>query len=664
MKCCWLILLLLIGGTEFSSLKAQVGAGRPVAARVDSLERALQRQARPDTNRVNALNELAAALLPGPALRVPALLTESEGLARRLGYPRGLAQAYQLQAQQALQAGRFGPAQEKALLSRALFRRAADSAGVGAASGVLGLILQQSGELEAATAAFTRQLRAARQPSQEAAGTANLGAIAKATGQNPQALQYFRQALRLYGRRPPLAEVAGIYSHMASAYANLHQLDSARYYCLQSLQTAQAGAAPRSEAVALSVLAKIEFVAGHHTQARDYLRQHIQLMQSLGERAAVAQGLKNMANVLNHLGDYQGAVKSSQEAIELMKLIGDKAGVKTGYDGLAAAMANLDRHEEAFNYQRLAEVYQDSVLEEASLKSMAEMQAKYETEKKEAQNRLQASQLREQQQVIRRRNTQLLAGGALALLLLGLAYLLYSRRQLRREVEFAQERQQLIQLRSQAVLEAEETERRRIGSDLHDGVGQLLTAAKMNLHALGEELNIQTEGQQLMLQNALDVVDESFREVRSISHNLMPNALIKRGLAQAVRDFLNKIGPDGRLKVQLEVVGLDQGGRLDPTVENVLFRVIQELVQNIVKHAQASQITLQIIRNPEELTIMVEDNGVGFDPAALGEEAGIGLKNIESRMAYLGGRGRLRRRFRPRYYRHPGSTTDASLNEE
>ena len=100
----------------------------------------------------------------------------------------------------------------------------------------------------------------------------------------------------------------------------------------------------------------------------------------------------------------------------------------------------------------------------------------------------------------------------------------------------------------------------------------------------------------------------------------------------------NQVPPDQRLKINMEVVGLDQGGRLEPTVENVLFRVIQELVQNILKHAQATQVTLQIIRHPDELTVMVEDNGVGFDPAALGEDAGIGLKNIESRMAFLGGR--------------------------
>ena len=70
----------------------------------------------------------------------------------------------------------------------------------------------------------------------------------------------------------------------------------------------------------------------------------------------------------------------------------------------------------------------------------------------------------------------------------------------------------------------------------------------------------------------------------------------------------------------------------------MLFRVIQELVQNIMKHAQATEVTLQIVRHTDELTVLVEDNGVGFDPAALGEDAGIGLRNIESRMAFLGGR--------------------------
>ena len=92
----------------------------------------------------------------------------------------------------------------------------------------------------------------------------------------------------------------------------------------------------------------------------------------------------------------------------------------------------------------------------------------------------------------------------------------------------------------------------------------------------------------------------------------------------------------GRLRIHLETLGLD-GDRLDSTVEGTLYRVVQEAVQNIVKHARASQINLQLIRHTHELTLLIEDNGVGFDPAALGPDAGLGLRNMASRVAYLGG---------------------------
>lgn len=189
------------------------------------------------------------------------------------------------------------------------------------------------------------------------------------------------------------------------------------------------------------------------------------------------------------------------------------------------------------------------------------------------------------------------------------------------------------------MLAAEEAERRRIGADLHDGVGQLLTAAKLNLHALAEELREQPlPGPQHLLAHALDVVDESFREVRNISHNLLPNALIRRGLGQAVRDFIGKVSPGGRPRFLVEISWLEEHNRLDPALESVLFRVVQELVQNIVKHARAEEVTVQLLRRPHELCLLVADDGVGFDLARLSSEEGIGLKNIESRLVYLGGR--------------------------
>lgn len=117
---------------------------------------------------------------------------------------------------------------------------------------------------------------------------------------------------------------------------------------------------------------------------------------------------------------------------------------------------------------------------------------------------------------------------------------------------------------------------------------------------------------------------------------MMPNALLKSGLVSAVREFINKISSSGSLKINLEIIGLTN--RLQQTVETVLFRVLQELINNIIKHAQTTEVSIQLIRHETELTILIEDNGIGFDvEKILGKEGGIGLKNIQSRVTFLNG---------------------------
>ena len=116
--------------------------------------------------------------------------------------------------------------------------------------------------------------------------------------------------------------------------------------------------------------------------------------------------------------------------------------------------------------------------------------------------------------------------------------------------------------------------------------------------------------------------------------SMMPNALLKSGLAIAVREFLNRIGNTDKLKIELEIHGLKD--RLESTIETVLFRVLQEIINNIIKHSEASIVNIQIIRHENELSMMVEDNGKGFDASKISSD-GIGMKNIRSRIAYLNG---------------------------
>lgn len=185
-----------------------------------------------------------------------------------------------------------------------------------------------------------------------------------------------------------------------------------------------------------------------------------------------------------------------------------------------------------------------------------------------------------------------------------------------------------------AVLAAEEKERKRIARDLHDGVGQLMSAAKMNLSSLAARINLLNPQEITLLDKTLALVDESCKEVRSVSHNMMPNALLKTGLSVAIKSFLDKLDHK-QIQVSLHTEGLED--RLPDNIELVLYRVIQEIVTNVIKHAQANKLDIALIKDKDGLSCTIEDNGIGFNKIKTDTNQGIGLQNIEARIAYLKG---------------------------
>lgn len=186
------------------------------------------------------------------------------------------------------------------------------------------------------------------------------------------------------------------------------------------------------------------------------------------------------------------------------------------------------------------------------------------------------------------------------------------------------------QQRTQAVLEAEERERIRIARDLHDGIGQMLAAVRM---MLGNYLS-HRKTKVKEIQNSLDLLEDSIREVREISHNMMPGTLTKFGLSSALKQFVNKINALDTLQVDLQVVGFKE--RLNEKIEMMLYRIVQEIISNIIRHAQATKVSIELIKHDEELVLIIEDNGKGFDSGSK-ENQGIGLKNIATRVEYLNG---------------------------
>ncbi len=297
--------------------------------------------------------------------------------------------------------------------------------------------------------------------------------------------------------------------------------------------------------------------------------------------------------------------------------------------------AKTNRGEEAVKSYNIYTRFVDTLYSKENAKQIAQMNVKYETEKKESENKiLLAENEIKTVQLSKSRITQIfLAIGILLVIIV--SYLLYNRTKLKQKEILNEELLKQQSLRSKAVMEAEEKERIRIARELHDGIGQQLSAAKLNISGLQDSIKTSKPEEITMLQNALDLLDESVKEVRAVSHSMVPNALIKSGLISAVREFINKISSSGNLKINLEIVGLNN--RLENTVENILFRVLQEVVNNIIKHSKATEVSIQFIKHDNELTILIEDNGVGFVVEKLSSESGIGLKNIQSRVAFLNG---------------------------
>jgi signal transduction histidine kinase len=179
-----------------------------------------------------------------------------------------------------------------------------------------------------------------------------------------------------------------------------------------------------------------------------------------------------------------------------------------------------------------------------------------------------------------------------------------------------------------AALESQETERKRFAQDLHDGFGQLISALQLNILQIRNKTNL--EEKLITVERSELILKEMHSEIRNIAFNLMPATLIRSGLKEAISEFAHRIHTSGAVKVETYTHGLEE--RLSEMQEISLYRVIQEWVNNILKYAEATSITIQLVRHEDEVSIMIEDDGKGFDPAILEKGKGNGWRNIQSRL--------------------------------
>jgi two-component system, NarL family, sensor kinase len=281
----------------------------------------------------------------------------------------------------------------------------------------------------------------------------------------------------------------------------------------------------------------------------------------------------------------------------------------------------------AFENMTAYEQVKDTLFNEEKSKQIAELQTRYETDKKENEIKLlrQENELKDSR--LKRNQYMVVSLVVLISALIVLAYLWWNRMKLKQRVEIESTKAALRESQLQAVISSQEDERKRFAADLHDGMGQLISAVKLNLSKESVEKK--------SLDQAVEVLNEMNIEIRNIAFNLMPQVLIKGGLIEALQELATRINRTG--KIQVSITSFDVPNEMLAERKVALYRVCQEWLTNVLKYSRGNAVSLQLVQHSDELVITMEDNGEGFDPLQLSRSQGNGWRNIHSRLTLVNG---------------------------
>ncbi len=283
---------------------------------------------------------------------------------------------------------------------------------------------------------------------------------------------------------------------------------------------------------------------------------------------------------------------------------------------------------------------QDSSYQQIFDGKIADYEVKYQTQEKEKEI------LRKNLELIKVRNRQrnLVGLAVFAIVLAGGMFYFYQRRlkyqREMKEKDMQIQRQKIAELEQKnkllalnSMIEGQESERLRIAQDLHDGLGGLLTTVKAHFNAIEREIaNIKNMN---VYEKTNQLIDEACAEVRRIAHDMVPHSLKMNGLQGVLSDIQQSVKSRG-VACDVEIHHLDES-ILGEQKAVMIYRIVQEVVNNAMKHANASHLLIQLIGHDHGLNVMIEDNGKGFDINSLIGGKGMGLKSIESRVKYLEG---------------------------
>ncbi|MCH5715612.1 tetratricopeptide repeat-containing sensor histidine kinase [Niabella hibiscisoli] len=423
-------------------------------------------------------------------------------------------------------------------------------------------------------------------------------------------------------------------NNLSASYSQLNRLDSAIIISEQQLAFAKEQEDAVNTGYALINLCYDHFRMGNNAALASYADELTYYNRSLPDSQIIGSIRNAFALNLISQRRYDAAKIQLDSGINISLYMNNADALENLYQTGAILFYLQGKIKEgsyyAFKY--------DSIIRAANIKELnfytEELETKYQTTKKENQIKLHQAQLKQQSAL----NYFLLACAAGLLMISVLTYRNYKHRKKLQQAKIDELETEKLLTATEAVLKGEEQERSRLAKDLHDGLGGMLSGIKHSLSSMKENL-IMTPDNAQAFERSIDLLNSSITEMRRVAHNMMPETLVKYGLDTALKDFCAEITGSGAAKVNYQSIDMNATA-ISQTASVSVYRVAQELVNNAIKHGNASEVLVQLHLHQQEklLALTVEDNGRGFDVNSLEVSKGIGWKNIQSRVDFLKGK--------------------------
>lgn len=513
----------------------------------------------------------------------------------------------------------------------------------------------------------------------------NLGASFQYMEEYDSAMKYYIQATAILERINLTNKLHIIYGNLVAICNIVEDYDKALQFLSKGLMLARESGDDISLLALLNNGSETCINTGRQAEAEKYLIEGITLARSLRNDFALASMLDNLGDLYLKKLKHNEAIPLFKEALKISVTIGNPEGECISLRGLAycyldkkqfhtaldyanrsleISKINSYRNQEETNHLIISDIYlatgnmpqyyiyryrADSISaiidKERIGRNVEAMEQQYKARAREKQ----IEDLENEQALQKlhyRTNLFILISliGISFTILVVLSMKVRSNRQKRiiLEKEKLIQQQRINELErekqlaaSEAVLKGQEEERKRLAKDLHDGLGGMLSGIKYSFSNVKENIIMSPENQRAF-ERSMDMLDSSISELRRVAHNMMPESLIRFGLEISVRDICRDITNSGALNVSFQAFGINEL-KADQQTQIIIYRIIQELLNNIMKHAAAKSAIVQLTFIDNRLSITVEDDGKGFDVKLIDPSKGLGLSNLKSRVEYLGG---------------------------